>query len=62
MFCQIKFTGYWGAVLTTGLLIQFQMAFGVPVLIIVGGYTVYHIIRQRNFYTFVVGFITNYSS
>lgn len=38
-----------GAVLTAGLIIQFQMAFGVPMLILIGGYTVYHIIRQRHF-------------
>ncbi len=46
-----------GAVLTAGLLIQFQMAFGVPVLILVGGYTIYHIISQRNFMHLMAGLL-----
>lgn len=46
-----------GAVLGAGLLIQFQMAFGVPVLILVGGYTIYHIIRQRNFSHLLAGLL-----
>ncbi len=37
------------AVLINGLIIQFQMAFGVPVLILLGGYTIYHIISNRHF-------------
>ncbi len=46
-----------GSVLTAGLLIQFQMAFGVPVLILLGGYTAYHIIRQRNFSHLLAGLL-----
>lgn len=46
-----------GAVLTAGLLIQFQMAFGVPVLILVGGYAIYHVIRQRNFAHLLAGLL-----
>ena len=37
------------AVITTGLIIQFQMAFGVPVLILIGGFSVYQIIKRRQF-------------
>lgn len=44
-----------GAVLMTGLIIQFQMAFGVPALILIGGYTIYHIFRQRNFSHLLAG-------
>ncbi len=43
------------AVVLAGLLIQFQMAFGVPMLILVGGYTLYHIIRQGNFTHLLAG-------
>lgn len=46
-----------GAVLVAGLLIQFQMAFGVPVLILVGGYSIYHIISQRNFKHLLAGLL-----
>lgn len=46
-----------GAVLTAGCLIQFQMAFGVPVLILVGGYTFYHILRQKNFTHLLAGLL-----
>lgn len=46
-----------GAVLITGLIIQFQMAFGVPVLILVGGYTLFHIVRQRNFLHLLAGLL-----
>jgi len=44
-------------VLLAGMLIQFQMAFGVPVLVLVGGYTVVHILRQRNFSHLLAGFL-----
>lgn len=45
------------AVLVAGLLIQFQMAFGVPVLILIGAYTILHIIRQRNFKHLLLGLL-----
>lgn len=34
-------------VFTAGLLIQFQMAFGVPMLILFGTYIIYHIIKKK---------------
>ena len=46
-----------GAILATGLLIQFQMAFGIPTLIILGGYSICHIIRRRNFAHLLAGLL-----
>lgn len=45
------------AVLTAGFIVQFQMAFGVPVLILTGTYIIYHIIRQRNFLHLLSGLL-----
>lgn len=46
-----------GAVLLAGLLIQFQMAFGVPALILLGGYTIYHIIKNKKYAHLLAGFV-----
>lgn len=45
------------AVFTAGLLIQFQMAFGVPMLILLGGYTIYHIIKTKKYSHLLAGLI-----
>jgi 4-amino-4-deoxy-L-arabinose transferase-like glycosyltransferase len=46
-----------GAILTVGLLIQFQMAFGVPVLIMAGTWTIIHIIKKRQWSHLLAGFV-----
>ncbi len=46
-----------GAVLVAGLIIQFQMAFGVPILILIGGYTIYHIVYHQNYIHLLAGLL-----
>lgn len=45
------------AVLLNGLIIQFQMAFGVPMFILLGIYTVFHIIKNKNYLHFLAGLL-----
>lgn len=37
------------SIFTVGIIIQFQMAFGVPVLILLGIFTLYQVIKYKNF-------------
>ncbi len=45
------------SVLVAGSLIQFQMAFGVPMVIILGGYTLFHILHQKRFSHLLAGLL-----
>jgi hypothetical protein len=46
-----------GTVLVAGLIIQFQMAFGVPITILLGGYAIFDIIKNKNFLHLLAGLL-----
>lgn len=45
------------SVFISGLIIQFQMAFGVPMLILMGGYVAHHILKNKNYIHLLAGLV-----